>query len=228
MTCPTGGAAPCVILQRSLKPTREDCERTRETPHPSLRQRCSDRVVGQFGLTVVDESGGFVTATGHAQWVVQPSDDLEKRGQIFGVGDDAGTRRRCDGSAQARRITDLPKTAPIVPIIIQRLTREAGSAENRTVAAEAADAAVTIVYDRKHVIPLTRPGAALAVVKLTKENINEIVAIGRRIGPNYANAYPDLVTALKGVGFTVQEYAHDAPIPSGSNVVAAGRTILFR
>jgi hypothetical protein len=78
------------------------------------------------------------------------------------------------------------------------------------------------------VIPLTRPGAALAVVKLTKENINEIVAIGRRIAPDYANAYPDLVTALKGVGFTVQEYAHDAPIPSGSNVVAAGRTILFR
>jgi hypothetical protein len=113
-------------------------------------------------------------------------------------------------------------------LIIQRPTREAGSAENRKVAAEAADAAVTIVYDRKHVIPLTRPGAALAVVKLTKENINEIVAIGRRIGPNYANAYPDLVTALKGVGFTVQEYAHDAPIPSGSNVVAAGRTILFR
>ena len=100
--------------------------------------------MGQFGLTVVDESGGFVTATGHAQWVVQPSDDLEKRGQIFGVGDDAGTRRRCDGIAQARRITDLPKTAPIVPIIIQRPTREAGSAENRKVAAEAADAAVTI------------------------------------------------------------------------------------
>lgn len=95
-------------------------------------------------------------------------------------------------------------------------------------AAEAADAAVTIRIRSQHVIPLTRPGAALAVVKLTKENINEIVAIGRRIGPNYANAYPDLVTALKGVGFTVQEYAHDAPIPSGSNVVAAGRTILFR
>ena len=68
----------------------------------------------------------------------------------------------------------------------------------------------------------------LAVVKLTKEDINEIVAIGRRIGPNYANAYPDLVMALTGVGFTVQEYAHDAPIPSGSNVVVPGRTILFR
>jgi len=48
-------------------------------------------------------------------------------------------------------------------------------------------------------------------VTLTKEHINEIVAIGKGIGPNYANAYPDLVTALKGEGFTVQEYAHDAP-----------------
>ena len=230
MTCPTGGAAPCVILQRSVKPTREDCERTRETPHPSLRQRCSDRVVGQFGLTVVDESGGFVTATGHAQWVVQPSDDLEKRGQIFGVGDDAGTRRRCDGIAQARRITDLPKTAPIVPIISSSSGRRGRPEAPRTERwpPKQRTRQSRFVYDRKHVIPLTRPGAALAVVKLTKENINEIVAIGRRIGPNYANAYPDLVTALKGVGFTVQEYAHDAPIPSGSNVVAAGRTILFR
>jgi hypothetical protein len=33
---------------------------------------------------------------------------------------------------------------------------------------------------RKHVIPL-RPGAALAVVKLTKENINEISAIGKTL-----------------------------------------------
>ena len=39
---------------------------------------------------------------------------------------------------------------------------------------------VTIVYDRKHVIPL-RPGAALAVVKLTKEDINEIIAIGKAL-----------------------------------------------
>jgi hypothetical protein len=99
---------------------------------------------GTVRASVVDESGGFVTATGHAQWVVQPSDDLEKRGQDFRCGRRCRHGRQCDGSAQARRITDLPKTAPIVPIIIQRPTREAGSAENRKVAAKAADAAVTI------------------------------------------------------------------------------------
>ena len=108
------------------------------------------------------------------------------------MGDDAGTRLRCDGIAQARRITDLPKTAPIVPIIIQRPTREAGSAENRKVAAEAADAAVTIRILSQTPDSADAARGALAVVKPTKENINEIVAIGRRIGPNYANAYPVL------------------------------------
>lgn len=101
-----------------------------------------------------------------------------------------------------------------------------GSQENRRIAAQAAEAAITTVYDPKHLIPL-KPGAAVAVVKLTREDISEIVAIGKGIGPNYANAYPDFVSAMKAEGIGVQEFGYDAAIPAGRVIVAVGENYPF-
>jgi hypothetical protein len=59
MTCPTGGAAPCVIHQLSVKPTREDCEPEPIDATPQSAPAMFDRVVGQYGLAVVDEFRWF-------------------------------------------------------------------------------------------------------------------------------------------------------------------------
>ena len=110
MTCPTGGAAPCVILHLSVKPTREDCEPEPIDATPPSAPAMFGSCWGQSGSRSL--TSPVVLCQRRARSIGRSAlDDLEKRGQIFGVGDDAGTRRRCDGIAQARRITDLPKTA---------------------------------------------------------------------------------------------------------------------
>jgi beta-N-acetylhexosaminidase len=101
-----------------------------------------------------------------------------------------------------------------------------GSSANRDIAERSADAAVTRIYDRARLLPLKR-GAKVAVVRLTKEDIAEIVAIGKGIGPNYANAYPDFVAALKAEGFDVAETGFDLQAAPGRALIAVGENYPF-
>ncbi len=102
-----------------------------------------------------------------------------------------------------------------------------GSAKNKKIALDCAKAALTLVYDKKEAIPLAK-GSKVAIVKLTKENVDEIIKIAAGIGPNYANAYQDFVTEMVAKGFEITEYLPDAKnIPEDLTIVAVSENYPF-
>ena len=67
-------------------------------------------------------------------------------------------------------------------------------------------------------IPLEE-GAAVSVVRLAVENVDEIIRIAEGIGPNYANAFNDFVAEMRKAGFSVSEYAYDDTLPEENPVI---------
>ncbi|MEE9363721.1 MAG: glycoside hydrolase family 3 N-terminal domain-containing protein [Cellulophaga sp.] len=93
-----------------------------------------------------------------------------------------------------------------------------GSKKNKEAAIRIAEAALYIAYDSKSLIPL-KSGSSVSIVKLAKENVEEIIKIAAGIGPNYYDAYADFVIEMKTAGFNVTEYNYDADIPNENIII---------
>lgn len=108
------------------------------------------------------------------------------------------------------RVVELKKKYALesrIPVDVENAVATVGSEENMKVAIEAACASVNLMYDNAKVLPLSKK-QDIAVVRLAKENVREIMDIAEGIGPNYANAYNAFVGELKELGFNVKEYQH--------------------
>jgi len=93
-----------------------------------------------------------------------------------------------------------------------------GNETNKAAAVRIAEAALYVVDSTKSLLPL-KEGSAVSVVKLAKENVEEIIKIAAGIGPNYYNAYADFVVEMKAAGFDVTEYSHDDEIPEDQIII---------
>jgi len=92
-----------------------------------------------------------------------------------------------------------------------------GNPEHREAALRVAESSMYMAYDKRSSVPL-KSGSSVSVVRLTKENVEEIITIAAGIGPNYYTAYADFVSEMRTSGFDVSEYNYDDEIP-GENVV---------
>ena len=107
-----------------------------------------------------------------------------------------------------------------IPVNSQAAKAIVGREENKSIALAAAEAALMIIPENSPAIPLA-PNSNVSIVKLSKENVEEIIRIAEGIGPNYANAYADLVSEMKKEGFAVTEYAYDdVAIPRDHAIIA--------
>ncbi|MDO5980810.1 glycoside hydrolase family 3 protein [Flavivirga spongiicola] len=111
----------------------------------------------------------------------------------------------------------LAEKLPVDPIKAKEII---GNVENKQIALSCAEAAMTVAYDNKQSIPLSKD-SKVSIVKLAKENVDEIIKIAEGIGPNYANAYSDFVIEMKAENFDVKEYNFDdKEIPSENIIIA--------
>jgi len=113
-----------------------------------------------------------------------------------------------------------------IPLNIENAIKSVGSLKNKQKAISIAEKALIVVYDKHKSIPLPR-GSKVAIVKLSKENVEEIIRIGEGIGPNYANAYADFLNEMKESGFRTSEYAYDDPKISISRIIAVSEDYPF-
>ncbi len=118
----------------------------------------------------------------------------------------------------------LKEKIPVDP----KLAREiVGSPENKQVALQCAEAALTVVYDKKQSIPLVQ-NSGVSIVKLSKEEVKEIINISEGVGPNYATAYGDFVTTMRKEGFQITEYNYDdISIPDDNTIIAVSENYPF-
>lgn len=111
----------------------------------------------------------------------------------------------------------LKDKLPVDPIKAKEIV---GCVAHKNIAVSCAEAAVTIVYDHKNTIPL-QVNSKVSIVKLSKENVGEILKISEGIGPNYGNAYADFVSEMKSEAFIVEEYNFDdKEIPASTVIIA--------
>ncbi len=122
-----------------------------------------------------------------------------------------------------QRITELKERYKLkdkIPVDPDLAKEIVGHQDNKLVELQCAEAALTVVYDKKGVVPLTEK-SEIAVVKLSKEEVEEIIKIAQGIGPNYATAYMDFVKAMMNEGFGVNEYTFDDQAIPEDNVIIA-------
>ncbi|MCP4985743.1 MAG: hypothetical protein GY928_06620, partial [Colwellia sp.] len=112
------------------------------------------------------------------------------------------------------------KLAERLPVDVEAAVKEVGCEANRAVEMDAARAAVNLVYDKKKSVPV-KAGSTLAVVRLAKENVQQIMDIAEGIGPNYANAYNDFVAELKTLGYKVNEFKYGEKVPQGTIIAVS-------
>ena len=113
-----------------------------------------------------------------------------------------------------------------IPLNIENAEKTVGSGKNKRKAVTIAEKAMIIVYDKHRSVPLQKNNK-IALVKLSKENVKEIINIGEGIGPNYANAYMDFFDEMKKSGFLVNEYSHrNSKIPA-SVIIAVSENYPF-
>ncbi|MCP4460286.1 MAG: hypothetical protein GY816_20015 [Cytophagales bacterium] len=105
-----------------------------------------------------------------------------------------------------------------LPVDVNLAKETVGNAANKQVALKAAQAAL-YMKDPKGLIPL-KEGAAVSIIRLAEEDVDEIIRIAEGIGPNYANAYNDFVAEMKIAGFQVTEYVFDDQLPKGIPAIA--------
>lgn len=105
-----------------------------------------------------------------------------------------------------------------VPLDVDAAGSTIGSVGNKDVAVKAAEAAL-IETDPTNLLPL-KTGSSVAIIRLAKENVEEIIRIAEGIGPNYANAYQDFVSQMNAAGFMVNEFASGDEIPKSDLVLA--------
>jgi len=98
-----------------------------------------------------------------------------------------------------------------LPIDPNKAVSIVGSEPTMAVALEAASHSVHVLYDQGNVLPLSSE-KTIAVVRLARENVKEIMAISEGIGPNYANGFRDFVKELNALGYRVNEYEVDDDI----------------
>ena len=101
-----------------------------------------------------------------------------------------------------------------------------GTPEHRKAALKIAEAALYMAYDNKASVPL-KSKSAVSLVRLTKEDVEEIIRIAAGIGPNYYTAYADFAKEMRAAGFEVTEYSFDAEIPDGNPIICISENYPF-
>jgi beta-N-acetylhexosaminidase len=101
-----------------------------------------------------------------------------------------------------------------------------GNPEHKEAALKVAESSLYMAYDKRSSIPL-KPGSSVSVVRLTKENVEEIIAIAAGIGPNYYTAYADFVTEFTAAGFNATEYSYDEEIPGEDVIICVSENYPF-
>jgi len=101
-----------------------------------------------------------------------------------------------------------------------------GNTEHRKAALQIAESSLFMAYDNRSSIPL-KAESPVSIVRLTKEDVTEIIRIAAGIGPNYYTAYADFVTEMKGAGFKVREYNYDEDIPDEHVVICVSENYPF-
>lgn len=110
------------------------------------------------------------------------------------------------------------KLAERVPVNVEAAEILVGQEDNQSVGIRAAEAAL-IENDPTDLIPI-KSDTKIAVTRLAKEDISEIVKIAEGIGPNYYSAYQDFVVKMLQAGFDVVEFESGGEIPASDIVIA--------
>ena len=103
-----------------------------------------------------------------------------------------------------------------LPIDVAKAVKTVGKDKNKAIAVKAAEAALISTYDSN----LLTNYQTIAVTRLAKEDVEEIIRIAEGIGPNYANAYQDFITELKLAGFAPIEFMSNNPVPKADIILA--------
>ncbi|MCK5135443.1 MAG: hypothetical protein KAR19_06605 [Bacteroidales bacterium] len=101
-----------------------------------------------------------------------------------------------------------------------------GNPEHKKVALRIAESSIYMAYDKQSSIPL-KPGSSVSVIRLTKENVEEIIRIAAGIGPNYYTAYADFVTEMTAAGFDVTEFSYEEVIPGEDVIICVSENYPF-
>ncbi len=117
--------------------------------------------------------------------------------------------------------------------LAEKLTVDAASAssfvgnpEHKAAALRVAESSLYMAYDKRSSVPL-KPGSSVSVVRLTKENVEEIITIAAGIGPNYYTAYADFVSEMIAAGFDVSEYNYEDEIPGEDVIICVSENYPF-
>jgi len=117
--------------------------------------------------------------------------------------------------------------------LTEKLTVDAASAssfvgnpEHKAAALRVAESSLYMAYDKRSSVPL-KPGSSVSVVRLTKENVEEIITIAAGIGPNYYTAYADFVSEMIAAGFDVSEYNYEDEIPGEDVIICVSENYPF-
>ncbi len=128
-----------------------------------------------------------------------------------------------------QRIIDLKeryKLADKVQVDAVQAAELVGNPSHREVGLRMAEEALYMTPADHAIVPL-EPGTTLSVVRLTKEDVEEIITIAAGIGPNYYTAYGDFVVELKAAGFEVNEFAYDGAIPDSHPIICVSENYPF-
>ena len=103
-----------------------------------------------------------------------------------------------------------------LPVDVEKAIKTVGKSENTEKAVRAAEAAL---ITKGNFDELNLKGR-IAITRLAKENIKEIVRIAEGIGPNYYSAYEDFVKEMKAKKFDLIEFNEGENIPESDMVIA--------
>jgi len=101
-----------------------------------------------------------------------------------------------------------------------------GNPEHREAALKVAESSLYMAYDKRSTVPL-KPESSVSVIRLTRENVEEIITIAAGIGPNYYTAYADFVSEMRAAGFDVNEFNYEDEIPGDDVVICVSENYPF-
>jgi len=118
------------------------------------------------------------------------------------------------------------RLADKISVDVDQASAIVGHPEHMEAALRIAESSLYMAYDNRLLVPL-QPGSSISVVRLTKEDVEEIIQIAAGIGPNYYTAYADLVSEMKAAGFRVTEYSYDDKMPADDVIICVSENYPF-
>lgn len=109
------------------------------------------------------------------------------------------------------------RLAERLPVDVQKARELVGHGEHREAAVQAAEAALIV---RKDGLIFMESDDVIAVTRLAREDIQEIVEIAEGIGPNYYSAYRDFVKGLASTGLNLVEFESHEAVPDADVIIA--------